>query len=133
MARKAINLGTAPNGAGGDTYRGALVKAEANFVELYTMAEGAVIARGTNAYGEYTRWADGTQMCWVRFRGYTAGQRTGAWPIAFASFPGVSGSIQPSTALDYQWMAWGTLSDWGFWPANSADNIVTITGVGRWK
>lgn len=133
MARQDILLGTAPTGAGGDTERAAFVKCNANFTELYNSVAASVIQRGTNANGEYTRWSDGTQICWVRFRGYTPGQRTGPWPIAFAGFPAVSGSIQPSSALDYQWMTWGTLSDWGFWPANTADNIVTIMGVGRWK
>lgn len=35
MAKQIINLGTAPTGAGGDTFRSALVKAQANMDELY--------------------------------------------------------------------------------------------------
>lgn len=35
MTKQVINLGTAPSGAGGDTYRSALVKSMANFDELY--------------------------------------------------------------------------------------------------
>lgn len=30
------------------------------------MPTGAVIETGTNANGHYTRWADGTQMCWTQ-------------------------------------------------------------------
>ena len=29
------------------------------------LAEGAIIERGSNANGEYIRWADGTQVCWI--------------------------------------------------------------------
>ncbi|QHG64364.1 hypothetical protein [Pseudomonas putida] len=35
MPKQAINLGTAPNGAGGDDRRSAWLKAKANFTELY--------------------------------------------------------------------------------------------------
>lgn len=35
MAKQTINLGAAPTGAGGDTFRSALVKAQANMDELY--------------------------------------------------------------------------------------------------
>lgn len=40
MARQVINLGTAPTGSGGDTFRGAAVKFQANDVELYTALGG---------------------------------------------------------------------------------------------
>ena len=149
MARQEIILGTPPTGLGGDPPRVASMKINAMTLELYeknsklgtaalanilgSMASGAIIGRGSNSNGEYTKWADGTMICWVRFTGYTAGQRTGNWPASFTTSPSVSGSVQPSVALDYQWMTWGTPGAWGFWPASSFNNIVSIIAVGRWK
>lgn len=62
---------------------------------------GAIIERGSNANGEYVRFADGTQICWLResvagaptvgfgsiFRSQTI---TWTFPAAFASAPSVS-------------------------------------------
>lgn len=133
MARQNINLGTDPDGIGGDTERAAFVKCNANFTELYNGVAASVVESGSNAQGSYTRWADGTQICWVKFTGYTAGQKEGAWAMPFREAPVVSGSVQPSAALDYQWMVWGSAASWGFWPAVSNNNIVSIMGIGRWK
>ena len=30
------------------------------------LSAGAIIERGSNANGEYVRWADGTQVCWQK-------------------------------------------------------------------
>lgn len=87
MARQEINLGTAPTGAGGDTTRSTGVKINAMTTELYSRTNnmksaaysdlvgsvaqsggiptGDVIQRGTNANGEFVRFADGTQFCWA--------------------------------------------------------------------
>ncbi|MFP3409629.1 hypothetical protein SB757_33975, partial [Pseudomonas sp. SIMBA_065] len=79
--KQTINLGTAPTGAGGDDRRSAWLKAIANFDELYNfiatafnranivgsvgqasgVPTGAVLQRGSNANGEFIRFADGTQ------------------------------------------------------------------------
>lgn len=80
MAKQTINLGTVPTGAGGDTPRSAFTKVQSNFDELYVKAAeaygranavgavsqsggvptGAIIERGSNAAGEFTKYADGT-------------------------------------------------------------------------
>ncbi|WP_225045000.1 hypothetical protein [Pseudomonas aeruginosa] len=70
---------------------------------------GAVIERGSNASGEYTRWADGTQVCTARVStssfgnnaivasntlgGYRTGQNSINFPAAFAGGPVCSASI----------------------------------------
>ena len=60
---------------------------------------GAIIERGSNANGEYTRWADGTQICWaeLKYLGIGAGIRTETWqfPATFALRPpAVSGHLR---------------------------------------
>lgn len=59
---------------------------------------GAIIERGTNANGDYTRWADGTQMCWGKVgsqiqtntqtsAGFYGGIGEATFPAAFAAVP----------------------------------------------
>jgi hypothetical protein len=118
---------------------------------------GAIIERGSNANGEYARFADGTQICTYKHT------FTGAINTSFGSvfngavvtakaFPAsfVSGSI-PSTAMwvlsitsGSPWLV-GTSSDpttvgqWGgFYVLNpisigtSVTAIISMTAVGRW-
>ncbi|MBZ9980390.1 hypothetical protein LB521_04415 [Mesorhizobium sp. BR-1-1-8] len=55
---------------------------------------GGIIERGSNANGQYVRYADGTQMCWSTFNGTTvAGNVNFAainYPAAFSAVPNVS-------------------------------------------
>lgn len=46
MAKQTINLGEAPDGAGGDDVRGAFTKTNANFTELYNDVESLVGSTG---------------------------------------------------------------------------------------
>lgn len=46
MAKQALNLGTSPTGAGGDTPRSAFTKIEANFTDLYALWGGAALPSG---------------------------------------------------------------------------------------
>lgn len=46
---------------------------------------GAIIERGGNANGEYVRYADGTQICWVSTTTGNAGSKTFSFPAAFSS------------------------------------------------
>ncbi len=80
MARQEIILGPPPAGLGGDPPRTASMKINAMTQELYeknaalksaafadvvgTVAGGAVIERGSNASGEYVKFADGTLLTW---------------------------------------------------------------------
>lgn len=70
---------------------------------------GAIIERGSNANGEYVRYADGTQICWKDSVGSLNGNTaTGgifrssavlSWtfPVVFSSAPVVSASIENAT------------------------------------
>lgn len=77
------------------------------------MPTGAVIERGSNANGDYVRFADGTQMCWVRDlnMGSVVGAGAGSfadpyrtdtainvtWPVAFSGLvPAVSCAVRLS-------------------------------------
>lgn len=64
------------------------------------LAEGAIIEQGSNANGEYIRWANGTQICMKRLSGLgpitlTGGSglyhsdniNIGTWPASFISSP----------------------------------------------
>lgn len=55
---------------------------------------GAVIERGSNANGEYVRWADGTQMCWHTLPTFAVAANAGTtatwtFPVAFSVAPAV--------------------------------------------
>lgn len=111
MAKQVISLGSAPSGAGGDDRRSAWLKAIANFDEIYSfiasgyqkgnilgtvamaagVPSGSILQRGSNANGEYVRFADGTQVCWSIGRVTNNAPASGygdvnvIFPIAFPS------------------------------------------------
>lgn len=112
---------------------------------------GAVVERGSNANGEYVRFADGTQICSMSISvtdqaidtAYGAlfqGTRTWSFPAAFAAAPAVScglfkwgsgaswsgtgGSASTSTAT---LRGWDTLSR----PTGTA-TAISATAIGRW-
>lgn len=109
MARQEIILGTPPTGLGGDPPRVASQKINLMTKELYeknatlgaaafaaivgTMASGAIIEQGTNASGNFIKFADGTLITWgVRIISYGVGGelpagRGQAW----------DGALQPAT------------------------------------
>ena len=80
MARQEIILGTPPTGLGGDPPRVASMKINAMTRELYeknaslgsaafaslvgSVAGGAIIEHGSNAKGNFTKFADGTMITW---------------------------------------------------------------------
>ena len=80
MARQEIILGTPPTGLGGDPPRVASMKINVMTQELYernaklgsaafaslvgTVAGGAIIEQGSNAKGNFTKFADGTLIAW---------------------------------------------------------------------
>ncbi|MBD8090994.1 hypothetical protein IFT48_13410 [Pseudomonas fluorescens] len=114
MARQEIILGAPPQGIGGDPPRTASTKINAMTQEIYdrltklgsasnaalvgTVAQsggvptGAIIERGSNANGQFTKYADGTLICWDAV-GFSAGTTVGAGsifqspPVPARSFP----------------------------------------------
>lgn len=79
---------------------------------------GAVIDRGSNANGEYVRFADGTQICWHRYAAavdvtgvsgslFITGGTTLRFPAAFVSAPVVSDATIRNTG--YSGRGWGAV------------------------
>lgn len=70
---------------------------------------GAVIERGSNANGEYVRYADGTQVCWGTVASaaattasgplFTSGSNGWTFPVAFISAPNVTASASISASF----------------------------------
>ena len=104
---------------------------------------GAIIERGSNANGEYVRFADGTQMCFFtnpvglltprsyNFRNY-------AWPATFAAAPVISVSLDGHASPG----EWFTLSAQqsstsGFvgvlvTSGNTSNSSLQVIAIGRW-
>ncbi|MBG4275639.1 hypothetical protein GHU41_23195 [Pseudomonas aeruginosa] len=63
---------------------------------------GSVLERGSNANGEYVRFADGTQICWTNTLTFTAGvSSVGAnwsYPASFSSSYPIAGAVSASGA-----------------------------------
>lgn len=133
MAKQVINLGTAPSGAGGDDRRSAWVKAIANFDEIYSfianayqkgniigavamaagVPSGAILQKGSNANGEYVRFADGTQVCWSigRVTNIAPANGYGDVNVTFPiSFPSTSYVVLASGQPADHWDMYGFLS-----------------------
>lgn len=58
---------------------------------------GAIIQRGSNANGEFIRFADGTQICWHLMNSISTGVTTWNFPAAFID-ANVRPSIQPASS-----------------------------------
>lgn len=99
---------------------------------------GALIERGSNANGEYVRFADGTQICRKSF-GSTSSSAdvTETFAAAFAEAPSVFGMSGPSSGVGtYMSVASRTVSDVTFSTWTHAGARVSTYGyilaVGRW-
>ncbi|WP_353231860.1 hypothetical protein [Pseudomonas helleri] len=164
MARQEIILGTPPTGLGGDPPRVASQKINAMTLELYDknsklgsaalanilgpMASGAIIERGSNANGEYTKFADGTLICWgvTKKPNVTIASPNGAvfnslmqglGPTA-ATFVGVPSILLSAISSDSTvWIGTPTIGTGNFYffstTAGVRDCSVAYTVTGRWK
>lgn len=118
------------------------------------VSTGAIIERGSNANGSYTRFADGTQICLVSFltngtTTYSVGTSLWGsdafgyvWPASFASLPGVTASCYRSdggaapAVFPTCFTAWGAAHT-GQWRSITAENssiatIINLIAIGRW-
>lgn len=99
---------------------------------------GAVIERGSNANGEYVRFADGTQICTrVSLSLVSTGGTTWTFPAAFSSSPVVGGTTLASSAsanLSYDSTPTTTAAILSSWSSNNLRQNVTasVTATGRW-
>jgi len=110
---------------------------------------GAIIERGSNANGEYVRFADGTQICTanvtasltstVAFQGgFRSSGQTADFPAAFISVPTVSAFVDDASAFGAVAHASTPVGGWR-WAAVTVDSQGTaatrdvhLTAIGRW-
>ena len=116
---------------------------------------GAIIERGNNANGDYTRFADGTQICFKAVGVNSTGSYAvasglfgsdaygnGAYPAAFASTPFViasgvrNGGAASPLSLASCYTAQSQTS-WGSWRVLAGDNATVggtlfLIAIGRW-
>jgi hypothetical protein len=103
---------------------------------------GAIIERGSNANGEYVRFADGTQICWVGLVvADAAGFKTASFPASFINtnmaFSGGSNGSTSTNALTVKFAAVNS-STYQFGCIQSASPggfvaaAVSIFIIGRW-
>ncbi len=110
---------------------------------------GAIIERGSNANGEYTRYADGTQECWspiitsvgvavttAAAGGFRGTQNEWQFPAAFSSPPTCVHSTRASTHQQGELRALSTTSmQPSAWCATSNPSVscaYQAYAVGRW-
>ncbi len=112
---------------------------------------GALIERGSNANGEYVRWADGTQICWKTLNvgsspfgpigsiSLSVGADGGTYAASFAGVPSVSVGVDSSTGL--VWPTLGsspTLTNYPYcYMLSPTSGVVTnisllLIAIGRW-
>lgn len=97
---------------------------------------GAIIERGANANGEYTRWADGTQLCCHTLAGSAGGATAWTFPAAFAAAPALGGAVQAAvlSALCLEGAPGTTAASFSL--RDKADarraDTVTLIAAGRW-
>lgn len=97
---------------------------------------GGIIERGSNSNGQFTKFVDGTLICWGSLTGYTAGVTSnGTFALTFVGIPSISCSVQPVYNYDYNWICYaGSGSVWTFRSENtSPSNKVSMMAVGRWN
>lgn len=109
---------------------------------------GGLIERGSNATGQFTRWADGTQICWqtltvnapinVAFLGgFRTAAQTWVYPAAFVSPPSLTATTANLNSINVLANNVGasaasifhmTVTSQG----TAADLVANLVAVGRW-
>ena len=112
---------------------------------------GRIIERGSNANGEYIRFADGTQMCWHSTGGTDINVAIGnvfrsaplvwTYPLAFSVAPMVAGTPRTGTPVAWGWVGLGNASDTQTQEcryaalcalSNTGAFSVSLIAIGRW-
>lgn len=109
-----------------------------------TVPTGAIIEYGTNANGEYIRYADGTQIAWKTVSPGVAtnsatgslfqssGWGSGSFPATFAATPVVTHSGKPGAVNGWTLCAVNpTSSNWGTYRFVAAVTDADTTGTGK--
>lgn len=113
---------------------------------------GAIIERGANANGEYTKFADGTLVCWKFIATNSTGTYSvgalfgsdaygpGAFPSLFAYVPTVTSGATRGTNSDCVFASAfipPAINSWGAWRAMTTSNAavaaqINLIAIGRW-
>jgi hypothetical protein len=97
---------------------------------------GAVIERGSNANGEYVRFADGTQICTHQVSADAAAEVAWTFPAAFSATPSVLGTPNVGGLARYATIGSLFSSSVKLWAWNGsgvrANSAVLMTAIGRW-
>lgn len=115
----------------------------ADVYERFTTDNGATwsawrrrMEYGSNANGEFIRFGNGVQICWLVFQGDTAGAETITWPAAFSATPRVlaaAGSSAASRSVTYANLT-TTSVDLHIWDSSNVrtNSFAGLGGLGRW-
>lgn len=144
--------GAAVQTTGTDVTHGKLARADFAFgpgnllgsvSEAAGVPTGAVIERGSNAQGDYVRFADGTQICTATVTTdvnlaigglFWSGAVTHDFPVPFAVTPAGSGAMQSDPAGWVNGRADGATA-WSFsafGTTSATDESVSLIAIGRW-
>lgn len=94
---------------------------------------GAIIERGSNANGEFVRFADGTQICMTAIKTYLAGVTIFTWPALFINAPSMSPTIMPFSHWGIASGYYGEYANgYVYMNADGANNGLFVTAIGRW-
>src|SRR5690606_15494900 len=125
------------------------VSALAPYVQA--LLDSRIVEMGSNSNGEYVRWENGLQICFVRGVAFTGdgtpGVKTGYWthPAEFASSPAIVGrnthdfedpawhiEVNPGGAsgiTNVFWRAYRTRTSW----TSGTEYLLHYIAIGRWK
>lgn len=98
---------------------------------------GAIIERGSNANGAYTKFADGTMVCWHTVTTSTSAVVTWTYPATFTSgSPKVYATLESATAARFATFSLPQttsvdISGWNDAGGRAANNV-NVLAVGRW-
>lgn len=129
-----------PDLAAGATVGGQGAYHRGNLVGMVSQSAGqptgAVIEQGSTAQGDYVRFADGTQICWVEITTSASASVSWNYPVDFIAAPHVSGTMAVDAAEFVTTTAAGdgmavSLSGWSH-DGSRVASPARLTAVGRW-
>lgn len=127
-------------------------KIDLSWLPIVGAMGSAIIERGSNANGEYVRWADGTQVCYSTVKTHNNLSSTGinthgfaryripmTYPAAFISVPAIA-TCGGQNQENYGWSEAETVGSTSFnlcvWAYDFTTLTVAVLGylaIGRWK
>ena len=96
---------------------------------------GALIERGSNANGDYVRFADGTQICTVQLGSAAGGDTQWVFPASFAAAPAVTNTVLAAAArLGNLHTTTSTACAFNAWDTGGVRVAETcsLMAIGRW-